>query len=82
MITETDDIAEGIELAAMTWPADQGSRTELLRHIIAAGIEVLEATQREKREKRMAAVAELSSGKYNNIWPEGWYEEYKNEWPE
>jgi hypothetical protein len=82
MITETDEIAEGLELAALTWPSDQSSRTELLRHIIAAGIQVLEAEHREKRAQRMAAVAELSSGKYNHIWPEGYLEELRSEWPE
>lgn len=82
MITETDEIAHGLELAAQVWPSDQSSRTELLRHLIAEGIRALEAVNREKREQRMAAVAELASGKYSNLWPAGYLEELRSEWPE
>jgi hypothetical protein len=82
MITETDDIAIAIDLAAEVWGKECPERADLLRKLIAKGAEAVEAERQQKQAQRMAAVAELSSGKFDGIWPEGWYEEYKNEWPE
>ena len=81
MITETDEIAEAIELAALNWPSDKSSRTELLRHLIATGIEALKSEQQASRKRRTDAIRE-AAGMFSGMWPEGWREEMRNEWPE
>ena len=82
MITETDEILHGLELAAEMWPSDKDERSSLLRHIIATGIQALDAEKSQKLAERKAAIAEIASGKFSLCWPEGYLEELRNEWPE
>ena len=81
MITETDEILHGLELAAEMWPSDKDERSSLLRHIIAAGIQALDAEKGQRLAERKAAIAE-ASGMFSGLWPQGWYQELKEEWPE
>jgi len=84
MITETAEIAAGLDLAARIWPDDQSERATLLRHIIEAGIESCEQqlTQRKtKRQNAIMAIQEFAK-RNENLWPANWNEIRLAEWPE
>ena len=82
MITETEEIALAIDLAAEAWGHECPERSDLIRRLIAKGAEAVAAEQQQKQAQRMAAVAELASGKYDHVWPAGYLEELRSEWPE
>lgn len=81
MITETDDLAEAIDIAARRWPHARNERADLLRLIIKTGIDSLEAEVNHVDELKRKAISNLA-GSYSDTWPDGWREELANEWPE
>ncbi len=81
MITETDDIARAIDLAAETWPQLANDRTALLKRLILKGVEAIQLERAEQQMKRLDAISE-ASGLYVGIWPANWRDEMRNEWPE
>jgi hypothetical protein len=84
MITETDRIAEGINLAARIWPVDEAERAALLRHLIETGIVACEAKIASRRAERLQALEELDRDAefFNNLWPKNWREDQLAGWPE
>lgn len=84
MITETERIAEGIDLAARLWPADEAERAALLRHLIDEGIASCEQKLSAKREMRLQAIAQIQKDAafYRDMWPDNWREDQLAGWPE
>jgi hypothetical protein len=41
VLTETDELAAALELAAKRWPLDAGSGSKLLLHLVRAGEQAL-----------------------------------------
>ena len=80
MITETDRLADALNIAADVWPEIRTERAELLRRIIDAGIESLEQDARQRAAERIATVRALK-GSMTGTWPADWREDLRGEWP-
>ncbi|MCU1528677.1 MAG: hypothetical protein JWP75_2440 [Frondihabitans sp.] len=80
-ITETPRVAEGIAIAATTWPELQNDRGALLRRIIEAGTEAIEARQAERVEARRAAL-DRWAGSLTGVFPPDVAQRLKEEWRE
>jgi allantoicase len=81
MITETDDIARALDIAAQRWPEVANERTVLLRRLIATSADELAATAGNAIAHKRQAIAE-AAGSMTGLWPDGWLTELRNEWPE
>ena len=75
VLTETDDLADAIDAAAAQYPGE--SRADVLRHLVRLGAEtVAEAHERHRREVLDRA------GRYPGLYPAGYLEGLRSEWPE
>lgn len=75
LLTETDDLAEAIDAAAPLYPGD--SRADVLRHLVYLGAETIAERQGRRRE----AVRDLA-GRYPGLYPAGYLDVLREEWPE
>jgi len=80
MVTESDRLAEALDVAAEMWPDERAERGALLRRVIDAGIETLQREAIERRETRIRAVS-VAAGSFAGLWPAGWRDESRDEWP-
>lgn len=81
MLTETDELAHALDAAAHEWPELRDNRGELLRRIVRVGSEAIERRETERITCRRAAIAS-SAGSLSGLWPNGWREAMRDEWPE
>ena len=81
MITETDEIAAAIDAAAVRWPELAGERAELLRRLIAENGRALMLQSGDAAARKRLAI-QVAAGSMTGVWPEGWLEELRSEWPE
>jgi hypothetical protein len=79
MITETDEVAAAIDLAAQRWPADRRSRSKLLLHLIDEGYNAIQGSQ-ERRKAQWRAILDSTSGTFD--YGPNYLEELRKEWPE
>jgi hypothetical protein len=49
--------------------------------LIELGAEALRNQVEERKAQRLKAVEQIA-GSMNGVWPEGWREELRSEWPE
>ena len=80
MITETDRLAEALEVAAVLWPEARDNRGLLLRRILDAGMGVVEREDSDRLDFRRNAVKKVA-GSVNGVWPAHWREDLRDEWP-
>ena len=80
MITETDDIAEALDRAALRWPELRDDRAALLRRVIESGAQIVRADAERARVERRAAIRR-TSGLLTGMYPVGEADRLKNEWP-
>lgn len=80
MITETDQISQGLSQAAKQWPELAEQRTLLLRKVIEAGIEAIALEETNRAQSRLESVKKLA-GSMDGIWPANWKEELAEDWP-
>ena len=59
MITETDEVAEALDVAATHWPETK-SRRELLLRLVLEGRDAVERRQDEEIARRRIAIRETS----------------------
>ena len=81
MITETDQISQGLAQAAKQWPELADQRTLLLRKVIEIGLQAIELDESKHAQIRIAAVEKLA-GSMDGIWPSNWKKELAEDWPE
>lgn len=77
-ITETPDIARALDLAARRWPGE--SRSKLLVRLLRVGSAALDQERDDDRHRQLQAI-EATSGKYGDVFPEGYLAELRQDWP-
>ncbi len=80
MITETDDVAAALDIAAARWPEEAGSRTRLLLRLVQAGRQHVVEEQRSVVEARLEAILQLH-GSLSACYPQGYLEQLREDWP-
>jgi len=81
MITETEEIAQAIDAAALMWPDAKKNRAELLRRLIAEAHSSIDARVNDRVEAKRKAILE-GAGKLTGVWPANWRDELRDDWPE
>jgi len=81
MITETDEIARALDEAAKRWPELAGERSELIRRVLVSAANDA-VTLEEARIARKREAILTNAGTLSGIWPQGWLQELRGEWPE
>ena len=79
-ITETDEVHEALRAAAERWPEDKDNPRLLLLHLVEEGYVAL---RREGRipDPRRAAVEEFA-GAFGELYPAGYLDDVRQDWPE
>ncbi|HEV7723123.1 MAG TPA: hypothetical protein VGO60_17665 [Iamia sp.] len=79
-ITETDEVRAALDRAARRWPEESARPSRLLLRLIESGQHALDREEAEARERRRKAVRE-TAGMLTGVYPPGYLEELRNEWP-
>jgi hypothetical protein len=77
-VTETDAVAHALDLAEKHWPGE--SRARLLVRLVERGAAILAAELNSERRRRERLIDDLS-GKYAGMYPDGYLEELRKDWP-
>jgi len=80
-ITETDDIADALEIARRTWPDLADKPGALLRQLILAGRNTLVHDSAEVVRQRLKAI-EKTSGAMAGVFGADYLEVLRRDWPE
>jgi len=80
-VTETADITAALEAARDAWPDLADKPGALLRQLILAGEEAIEARRRGTAQSRRQAI-ERTSGALAGVYGPGYLEEMRQDWPE
>lgn len=78
-ITETPEVARALDLAARRWPHEP--RSKLLVRLLRTGSAALEQESSEADRAQLEAIY-ASSGKYADVFGEGYLVELRQDWPE
>ena len=78
-VTETDEVAHALEAAERRWPGEPRSRL-IVRLITENGEKIGEVNDAETA-RRLAAV-EAIAGSFPGMYPPGYLDELRAEWPE
>jgi len=78
-ITETDDVARALDAAERRWPGEPRSRL-ILRLITERGEQLDELNDAEVARRR--AALEQIAGSFAGVFPAGYLEELRSEWPD
>lgn len=78
-ITETDEVARALDAAAARWPGEPRSKL-VVRLILENGADVAEVSAEETARRR--AALDAIGDRFRGMYPPGYREELRNEWPE
>ena len=78
-LTETDELADTLDVAAARWPEIR-SRRELLLRLVEQGREVLDRERAEATERRRDAVRRTSGALTGSYEPD-YLERLRDDWP-
>jgi hypothetical protein len=80
VLTENDELAAALELAARRWPQDAGSGSKLLLRLVHAGEQALGHEREQARARRREAVRR-THGQFRGVYEPGHLERLRDEWP-
>ncbi len=80
MITETDEVAEALRAAALHWPSDRDRPARLLLDLVREGHRAIAADAERATAERRAAI-ERTSGALTGMYPDGYLDELRDDWP-
>ena len=75
LLTETDDLAAAIDAAVPLYPGE--SRADVLRHLVELGASTI--AERQGRHRRLVRER---AGRYPGLYPAGYLDELRADWPE
>jgi hypothetical protein len=78
-ITETDEVARALEAAERRWPGEP--RARLIVRLVTENGEAIGKVNDGEAERRRAAVHAIA-GSFPGMYPPGYLEELRAEWPE
>jgi hypothetical protein len=77
-VTETDDLADVLDAAALRWPGL--SRPQLLVRLALEGHQAVQQAQDQRRRRRLAAVRK-HSGTLSGAFGPAYLRQLRDEWP-
>ena len=77
-VTETDDLANALDAAALRWP--DASRSQLLVRLALEGHRAAQQAQTARRALRVAAIRK-HSGTLTGAYGPGYLDDLREEWP-
>lgn len=77
-VTETDELASALDAATARWP--ELSRAQVLVRLALEGAAIEEAAERDRRERRVKAVA-AHAGMFTGLYPPDYLEKLREDWP-
>lgn len=80
VLTETDELAAALQLAAKRWPQDAGSGSKLLLRLIRVGEQAIGHEHEQVRAQRREAVRR-THGQFRGVYGPGYLERLRDEWP-
>ena len=78
-ITETDEVARALDAAELRWPGEPRSR--LIVRLVTENGEALVEVSEAETARRIAAVHAIA-GTFPGMYPPGYLDELRAEWPE
>ena len=79
-ITETDDVSKALDEAARRWPEERDRRGRLLKRLVGEGHRAISGGRDREVARRRAAV-ERTSGALSGVYPSGYLERLRDDWP-
>ena len=80
MLTETDEVADALRDAARRWPEDRERPAKLLIDLVREGHRAI-ASDADRRAARRRAAIKRTSGILPDVYPPGYLEELRKDWP-
>lgn len=80
LVTETDDLTAALAAAEQAWPQET-SRARLLTRLALLGSQTLIERSPEAREQRRRTYLEQPRAAYRGMFPQGYREALRDEWP-
>ena len=81
MITESEDLEQALQFAAIAWPSEKDHKSILIKRLIEEGARALEGRISQTSKARLEAI-DAVAGKYDDVWPDDWLEQARSEWPD
>ncbi len=78
-VTETDDVARALDAAQRRWPGVP--RSKLIVRLITHNGDSLPEVSEEEVARRRAALDELA-GSFSGLYPPGYLDDLRKEWPD
>jgi hypothetical protein len=75
LLTETDEVAAAIDAAERLYPGE--SRADVLRRLVQIGAETI--AERQGRHRR---VVRDRAGRFPGLYPPGYLDDLRDDWPE
>jgi len=80
VITETDEVARALDLAAERWPEARPNRTRLLLRLVEEGGRAVAQDEEQAAARRREAITR-TSGALTGLYGPGYLDELRGDWP-